>query len=113
MAELSITDVFGSGATQDATTVTFTKASLAAAGLTASANNTAESILGALVLALRSRLTATGLESNADQSITVIDGFDSLIRGVNAQGAPTVKRQTQINVNLFTPDSFTLDPDAL
>jgi hypothetical protein len=113
MAEPTLTDVFGSGATQDATTVTFTKASLASVGLTASATNTGESLFAALVLAMRTRLTAAGVDANADQSISVADGFDSLIRSVDAAGTVTTKRQSQINVNLLSPDSFVIDPDNL
>lgn len=50
MAEPTLTQVFGSGATQDATTITISKSDLTEIGLTPDANNSAESLLIAEIM---------------------------------------------------------------
>jgi hypothetical protein len=71
MAEITLTEMFGPGTTQDATTVTFLKADLVASGLVATANNKAEAILYALIRKAAVILTPTNLDQNADQSIVI------------------------------------------
>lgn len=73
MAEPTLIQVFGSGATQSATTLTIAKADLAAVGLTASATNTAESLLVALVLLAKNYLTTANQENNVEQNVVVAE----------------------------------------
>lgn len=107
MAEPTLTQVFGTNATQSATTVTITKADLT--GLTASASNTAESLLIAILLKVQTYLTQTNFDANIDQSVVVANGFPSLTtRGVNN----TSYRVDQLNVNFAKLDTAaTVDPD--
>lgn len=67
MAELSLTDVFGSGATQTATTITISKADLA--GLTPSTNNSADSLSVALLNRFTTLYTPTIRSTNKDVSL--------------------------------------------
>ncbi len=73
MAEPTLVQVFGASATQTATTLTITKADLP--GLTASANNTAESLLVAILLKAKTQLTDANQALNIEQSLTINDGF--------------------------------------
>lgn len=76
MAEPLLTDIFGSGATQNASTITIQKADLT--GLTPSATNSAESLLAAIVLKAAGYLTTTNQDVNPDQSITISQGIGSI-----------------------------------
>ncbi|AFY48897.1 hypothetical protein Nos7524_3094 [Nostoc sp. PCC 7524] len=107
MAEPTLVQVFGENASQTSTTITITKADLT--GLTASANNTAESLLVAINLKAKEYLTQTNFDANIDQSIVVADGFSSLTtRGTNN----TPYRTDQITVSFSKVDSnATIDPD--
>lgn len=113
MAEPTLTGVFGAGAAQTATTLTIDKADLSAVGLTASPSNTAESLLGAIVLLAKNALTQAAFDSNLDQSVVVADGFNSIVSRDDGSGTLTSFRQVQLNVNLHASDNFTLDPDSL
>jgi hypothetical protein len=108
MAEPTLQQVFGANATQDTTTLTISKADLT--GLTASANNSAESLFVAILLKAKSYLTATNYEANIDQSITIeTPGFNaqSLVTRNNVQ-----YRQYSETVNLYKVDSSSaIDPD--
>lgn len=108
MAEPTLTQVFGAGATQTATTLTIAKADLT--GLTASANNSAESLFVALLLKAKEYLTAANYDSNIDQSVTIVTpdfNAQSLITRNNQQ-----YRQFTQTVNLYKVDtSSTIDPD--
>ena len=111
MAEPTITQVFGAGATQTATTISINKSDLAAIGLTPSATNTAESLLAAIVIFAKGYLTQSKFEANTDQSITIEPGFDSIISRDDGAGNLISYRQTQFNINLHKLDAGTLDPD--
>ncbi|MBE9191443.1 hypothetical protein IQ230_14015 [Gloeocapsopsis crepidinum LEGE 06123] len=107
MPEPTLQQVFGAGATQTATTLTIEKADLTAVGLTASATNTAESLFVGLLLLAKAVLTAAGLESNPDQSISIEDSFDSLVTRNNQ-----TFRQKTYSINLQKLDTgATIDPD--
>lgn len=69
MAEPTLQDTFGAGATQTANSWTISKADFPT--LTATANNSAEQLLVALMLKLRDALTTTRQANNPEQSITV------------------------------------------
>lgn len=108
MAEPTLTQVFGAGATQDSTTLTILKSDLT--GLTASGSNTAESLLAAINLKAQSYLSQTNFDSNTDQSIYISNGFSSFTtRGTNNDAY----RVDQLTMNLAKIDSnSTLDPDS-
>jgi hypothetical protein len=105
MAEPTLIQVFGASATQTATTLTIAKADLT--GLTASATNTAESLLVAILLKAQTQLTTTNRDANPDQSVAIETGFDQIAyRGTTAyyQSARTITMQ-KLNV------SAAIDPD--
>jgi hypothetical protein len=105
MAEPSLIEVFGAGATQSATTITILKSDLP--GLTASPTNTAESLLAGIILKAATALTTTARDANPDQSIAIEQGFDQVAyRGTTAyyQSARTITLQ-KVNT------SATIDPD--
>lgn len=111
MAEPTLTAIFGAGATQNATTITIAKADLSAIGLSASASNTAESLLAAIVLKAKEALTDANFGLNIDQSITVVSGFDSLVQRPLSDGTFTTYIQNQFNVNLHKQNNSVIDPD--
>lgn len=107
MAEPTLQQIFGAGATQTATQLVITKADLAAVGLTASATNTAESLFVAIMFIAKQSLTDANLQTNPDQSISIADSFPSLVTRNNAQ-----YRQNTYSVNLQKLDAaVTIDPD--
>jgi hypothetical protein len=113
MAEPSLSQVFGAGATQTASSISISKADLAAVGLTASASNTAESLLVAILLLAKNYLTETAFEANSDQSITILPGFNSIVQRSNGSGGFSEYRQFQFQFNAHKLDSAVLDPDDL
>ena len=110
MAEPTLTQIFGAGATQTATTLSIAKADLAAVGLTTNATNTAESLFVALLLMAKNNLTPAAQETNPDQSITVAQAdfnFQTLVERNNQ-----TYRQSTYSVNLQKLDTGnTIDPD--
>lgn len=107
MAEPTLVQIFGTGATQDNSSITIQKAALT--GLTASSSNKAEALLVAIILKAQSYLTQTNFDADIDQSIYVSSGFSSFTtRGTN--NAPY--RVDQLTFNLAKSDAgATLDPD--
>lgn len=110
MAEPTLQQIFGNGSTQDATTITILKSDLA---MTASASNRGEQIFAAICKKAAVYLTQTNFGSNLDQSISIPNGFDSIIyRTVNS--VQTSYLQTQLSVNFaklqasagVTPDDY-------
>ncbi|MCC5626858.1 hypothetical protein LC613_01085 [Nostoc sphaeroides CHAB 2801] len=108
MAEPTLIQVFGAGATQNATTLTISKTDLATTGLTASTTNTAESLIAAITLLAANYLNDTNQTTNADIQVTIVDsGFPQIVTRNNQQ-----YRQTTYNVNFQKVDNTsTLDPD--
>ncbi|MEM8603779.1 MAG: hypothetical protein AAGF24_08085 [Cyanobacteria bacterium P01_H01_bin.121] len=108
MAEPTLQQVFGPGATQDATTLTIHKTDFAALGLKPEASNTAESLLVAILLKAQERLTNDAFNGDLNQSVYVDRGFSSFInRGENN----TSYRSDQLTVTLAKVDSqTTLNP---
>lgn len=107
MAEPTLVQVFGTGATQDSSTLTIQKSALT--GLTASGSNSAEALLVAIILKAQSYLTQANFDANIDQSIYAANGFSSFTtRGTNNDAY----RVDQITFNLAKLDTgSTLDPD--
>lgn len=108
MAEPTLQQIFGAGATQTATELVISKADLT--GLTATANNSAESLFVAIMLKAKTHLTTANYEANTDQSIVIeTPGFNaqSLVTRNNTQ-----YRQYSETVNLYKVDSSSaIDPD--
>ncbi|WP_309740078.1 hypothetical protein [Chamaesiphon sp. OTE_20_metabat_361] len=75
MPKPTLIQVFGANATQTATDIVIKKADLVAVGLTASANNTAESLLMAIALKAQVTLSETNRNTNPDQSVAIEDSF--------------------------------------
>jgi hypothetical protein len=107
MAEPTLAQVFGSNAVQDANTLTISKADLTAVGLTISADNTAESLLVALLKIWQLQLTEANQESNPEQGITIEAGFPTFVSRNNQQ-----YRQDSKTINIQKIDTSTdVDPD--
>ncbi len=93
MAEITLSEIFGAGATQTATELTILKADLVAVGLTANASNKAEALLNALFRKAAVTLTATNLDQNADQSIVI--------------NSPSISTDERLN-NTYLVQNFTI-----
>lgn len=102
-----LTSVFGAGATQNVNTITIAKADLT--NLTASANNTAESLLVAIVQKAQAGLAKTNFDTNLDQSVYIELGFPNFaFRGINNDPY----RVDSFTINLAKPDTnAAIDPD--
>ncbi|MGV0103040.1 PASTA domain-containing protein [Nostoc sp. DSM 114160] len=107
MAELTLVEVFGTGATQDSSSITIQKAALPR--LTASANNSAESLLTGILLIAQTNLSQTNFDANVDQSIYIGPGYPNFTnRGTNNDQY----RLDQLIVNLAKVDTGSvIDPD--
>jgi hypothetical protein len=79
MAEPTLQQVFGANATQDSSYLTIYKSDLT--GLVPSSDNTAESLLVALVLQAMTELNPTKQETNVDIQVTLEKSFggDSIV----------------------------------
>lgn len=110
MAEPTLTDVFGAGATQDATTITIVKADLP--GLTASSSNTAEALLTGILKRAAVNLTDTNRDANIDQSVFVdLTQTPSFTTRINGNTTETYIRNT-ISVELDKAyGTVEIDPD--
>lgn len=110
MAEPTLQQVFGAGATQTATTITILKADL---DMTATATNRAEQCFAAIVKKGGVTLTPANFATNGDQSITIAPGFDSLAYRTIGTVQETLL-QTQLTLNFakvqptsgVTPDDY-------
>jgi len=108
MAEPTLTEVLGAGATQDATTLTIAKADLASVGLTASASNSVESLLVALILKAQAYLNDTNQANNIDQSVSITTATTPSFTNRNN----TVYIRDAITIEIDKPSpSLTIDPD--
>jgi hypothetical protein len=110
MSEPTLQEIFGAGATQSATTITILKADLP---MTAAAINRGEQLFAAIVKKASTNLTTTNFSTNADQSITIAAGFDSLAYRTIGTVTETLL-QTQLTINFgkvqatsgITPDDY-------
>ncbi len=110
MAEPTLQEIFGAGATQDATTITILKSDLP---MTAAATNRGEQCFAAIVKKASTNLTSANFATNENQSITIAPGFDSLTYRTIGTVQNTLL-QTQLNVNFskiqptsgVTPDDY-------
>ncbi|NJL61826.1 MAG: hypothetical protein HC903_08330 [Methylacidiphilales bacterium] len=103
MAEPTLVQVFGTNASQTATELIIKKSDLAAIGLVPTANNTAESLLVALILTAGTYLTSTNQETNVDIQVTVEKGLDSF----------TTRNNQNYRQYSYTVDMQKLDPSTV
>jgi hypothetical protein len=110
MAEPTLQEIFGAGATQDANTITILKNQLP---MTAALVNRGEQIFAAMFKKASLALTPEAFATNTDQSIAIAPGFDSLtyrtIGGLNAtflQTARTVNFAKEQANSGITPDDY-------
>lgn len=110
MAEPTLQEVFGAGATQTATTLTILKSDLL---LTATATNRAEQLFAGILKKATTKLSQTNFDANVDQSIAIGTGFDSLAYRTNGANQETLLL-TPLTVNFakvqasggITPDDY-------
>ena len=103
----SLTDIFGAGATQTATTVTIAKADLP--GLTATATNNGQQIFTALLLKAAAKLTTANRTSDPDIKITIDYGGQTIFPIANSQN---LDRQDSYSVLLYKQvPRADVDPD--
>jgi hypothetical protein len=110
MAEPTLQDIFGAGATQDATTIHILKADLP---MTAAAVNAGERVFAAIAKKASTVLTTTTFATNADQNINAQAGFDSIVyRTFNNVQASYLNTQLTFNFAKIqttagvTPDDY-------
>lgn len=109
MAEPTLTQIFGTNAIQDASTVTISKSDLTSVGFTASADDSAEKILVAILLKAQAYLTEANQDLNIDQSITITGPSSNIITRNNTSyreysftlAASKVDTETSVNPNDF------------
>jgi hypothetical protein len=110
MAEPTLQEIFGAGATQDATTITILKANLP---MTSALTNRGEQVFAAICKKASTVLTTAAFGTNAEQSINIAAGYDSL--AYRTIGAVTdTLLQTQLTINFakvqatsgITPDDY-------
>lgn len=110
MAEPTLTQVFGANASQNATTITITKADLASAGYTPTETDSAEKILAAVIDKARQTLTSTAADTNPDQSIIFDDEpfFTGTQRGSAryTRLSLTVNFDTAVSITGIIPDNY-------
>ncbi|HYX18766.1 MAG TPA: hypothetical protein VE944_31240 [Nostoc sp.] len=109
MAEPTLLEVFGANATQTSTDLVIKKSDLVAVGFTPSANNTAESLIIAIVLKFKSVLTDAARDTNIDQSVTVTDGFSPSITTRN--NAIYLRNTISVEVDKILTGADVIDPD--
>ncbi len=109
MAEPSLTAVFGANATQTSTDLVIKKSDLSGVGLTADANNSAESLLIAINLKAQQALSETARDTNIDQSVALTDGFSPSITTRN--NLVYLRNTISIEVDKELAGADVIDPD--
>lgn len=110
MAEPTLQDIFGAGATQDATTIHILKADLP---ITPLAINRGEQILAGMLKKAATALTSTTFGTNTDQSISIAPGYEQIVyRTVNNNPVAYLKAPLTIDFHKLqvtagiTPDDY-------
>lgn len=103
----SLTDVFGSGATQTATTVTIAKADFPT--LTASATNNGQQLFTAMLLKAAAKLSSANRTADADIKITIEYGGQTIFP---LAGSENLDRQDSYSIVLHKQvPKADVDPD--
>jgi hypothetical protein len=100
MAEPTLVQLFGAGASQTATQLLIEKAALSAIGLQAGATNTGESLLMCLILIAAQQLTQTNLDANIEQHLVIEPSTQENIVLRNGQRF----RQTVYTIEVYSPE---------
>ncbi|MEH1857491.1 MAG: hypothetical protein V7L21_05715 [Nostoc sp.] len=117
MAEPTLVQIFGTGATRLASGATtpssglfIPDSALQTAGLNTPSTGSAEGHLAAVVLNAKTYLTQANFDANIDQSLIIANGYSSFTtRGTNNDSY----RQDQLTLTLAKIDiGATLDPDS-
>jgi hypothetical protein len=110
LAEPTLQEIFGAGATQDATTITILKADLP---MTALAVNRGEQIIAAMLKKASTGLGATTFGTNIDQSVSIAPGYEQIVyRTVNNNPVAYLKAPLTIDFHKIqatagiTPDDY-------
>ncbi|WP_071190988.1 hypothetical protein [Trichormus sp. NMC-1] len=105
MAEPTLQQIFGNGATQTATTVTLLKSDIGVTDAVAKG----EAILAGTALKAKTYLTQANFDANIDQSVVVEEGFSSFI----TRGEGNISyRNDQLTLTFSKVDSgATLNPN--
>lgn len=102
MAEPSLSDVFGGGASQTSTQLVISKNDLASVGLSPSGDNSAESMLVALILKAAQSLTDANRASDpSGRSVTVFYSGQDLI----TQASQSFRRDA-FSMLLYKPETL-------
>jgi hypothetical protein len=108
MAKATLQEIFGINATQNSTALTLTKADFNSVGLNdLSSDDSAESLLLAIILRAKDKLTETFRDTNNDELLAFVNGFDSLSERNNNQ---YLRKQIILEIDLLLANS-TIDPD--
>ena len=107
MAEPSLQEIFGANATQTATEVIIRKGDLL--GLTASANNTGESLFVGILITAKGYLTESNFDENIDQNVYI----DAGIASFRSRGTENISYRTdQLTTTLAKVDiNNVIDPN--
>jgi hypothetical protein len=112
MPELSLTQVFGAGTTENATTLTIPKSNLG--GVIPAATNPADSLAAGLIIRLNSVYTQAARAANPDQSLVVsLNALPST--AINLTVSPPQNLLVyRFNCEIYSPFDVTpLDPNSL
>ncbi|MEH2371950.1 hypothetical protein [Nostoc sp.] len=105
MAIATLQQVFGANATQDATTVTIHKADLT--GLTPSATNTADSILGGIIAQAETNIPDSAVTGgDTTRTVGILDGYQTIVTVGTSQLLVLPK-----TINFYSIFNSTFDPD--
>jgi hypothetical protein len=108
MAEATLQDVFGAGATQTSTTITILKSQLP---FTATATNNGEQVLSAIVKKAAPIFTQTIFDTDITKNISIAQGYDSLVYRTNGANQDTLL-QVPFTINFCqTQASGGINPD--
>ncbi|MDJ0795804.1 MAG: hypothetical protein QNJ51_03030 [Calothrix sp. MO_167.B12] len=109
MAEPTLVEVFGANAVQDVNTLTISKTDLATTGLTASVDNTAESLFVAMFKLARTKLNTTNQSADPDIQVTIGNpqSFTNVRNGVTYnQINQSVSLEVESQGVIINPDSY-------
>lgn len=104
---ISLTQLFGAGATQTATSITLQKADFADIGLDASETNSAQSLFAAIFLKAAQILTEDNQALDISQLILVLRDLDSL---TTRSGNTYTRVGYSVSFDKLTP-TIVVDPD--
>jgi hypothetical protein len=104
---ITLDQLFGAGATQDATTLTLSKADFVGVGLNGAADNSAQSLFVAIFLKAAQVLTEANQALDSTQLVTLGRDLDSLI---TRDGNTYTRVGYSSNFDKLTPTTV-IDPD--